>query len=101
MNRKKRSDRRHIVYSIVNAVTGEFYIGITQGFRQKDLKIRVQKHIRRALTEGKSWGLCDAIRSYGAQAFAAQIVEVVRGKSTAHALERQLIGEYSPTLNSQ
>jgi predicted GIY-YIG superfamily endonuclease len=101
MNRKKRSDRRHIVYSITNAVTGEFYIGITQGFRQRDLKIRVQKHIRRALTEGKSWSLCCAIRSYGAEVFVSQIVEVVRGKATAHQLERQLIGEYSPTLNTQ
>jgi predicted GIY-YIG superfamily endonuclease len=101
MMRKKRSDRRHIVYSITNAETGDFYIGITQGFREKDLKIRLQKHIRRALTEGKSWRLCGAIRSYGAGAFVAQIVEVVRGKTTAHALERQLIGEYSPTLNTQ
>jgi len=101
MMRKKRSDRRHIVYSIINAETGDFYIGITQGFRQKDLKIRLQKHIRRALTEGKSWRLCDAIRSYGACAFVAQIVEVVKGKAPAHELERQLIGEYSPTLNTQ
>ena len=99
--RKKRSDRRHIVYSIINAETGDFYIGITQGFRQKDLKIRLQKHIRRALTEGKSWRLCDAIRSYGVSAFVAQQLAIVRGKASAHALERQLIGEYSPTLNSQ
>lgn len=99
--RKKRSDRRHIVYSIINAETGDFYIGITQGFRQKDLKIRLQKHIRRALTEGKSWRLCDAIRSYGACAFVAQIVEVVKGKAPAHELERQLIRETKPTLNSQ
>lgn len=101
MNRKKRSDRRHIVYSITNAVTGDFYIGITQGFRQKDLKVRTQKHIRRALTEDKSWALCCAIRSYGAEVFIPQIVEVVRGKTNAHALERQLIGEYLPTLNTQ
>jgi hypothetical protein len=101
MLRKKRSDRRHIVYSLTNTVTGDFYIGITQGFRQKDLKIRVQKHIRRALTEGKPWALCEAIRFYGAGAFVAQVIEVVRGKVGAHQLERQLIGEYSPTLNTQ
>jgi len=81
MNRKKRSDRRHIVYSITNAEKGDYYIGITQGFRQKDLKIRIQKHIRRALTEGKYWTLCGAIRSYGAEAFVPQIIEVVRGKN--------------------
>ena len=99
--RKKRSDRRHIVYMLQNVATGDFYIGITQGFRKQDLKIRVQKHIRRALTEGKSWTLCDAIRSYGVSEFVAQQLAIVRGKAPAHALERQLIGEYSPTLNSQ
>jgi len=99
--RKKRSDRRHIVYMLQNVATGDFYIGITQGFRKRDLKIRVQKHIRRALTEHKSWMLCDAIRSYGVSAFVAQELAIVRGKASAHALERELIGEYSPTLNSQ
>jgi predicted GIY-YIG superfamily endonuclease len=99
--RKKRSDRRHIVYMLQNVATGDFYIGITQGFRKRDLRIRVQKHIRRALTEHKSWTLCDAIRSYGVSAFVAQQLAIVKGKTSAHALERQLIGEYSPTLNSQ
>ena len=86
---------------LTNCVTGDYYIGVTQGFRQRDLKTRVQKHIRRALTEGKSWTLCDAIRSYGAEVFVPQIIEVVRGKNAAHMLERELIGEYSPTLNTQ
>ena len=98
--RKKRSDRRHIVYMLQNVATGDFYIGITQGFRKQDLKIRVQKHIRRALTEHKSWTLCDAIRSYGVSAFVAQELAVIRGKREAHALERSLIGELAPTLNS-
>ena len=99
--RKKRSDRRHIVYMLQNVATGDFYIGITQGFRKQDLKIRVQKHIRRALTEHKSWTLCDAIRSYGAESFVAQELAIVRGKVNAHNLERQLIGECLPTLNTQ
>ena len=99
--RKKRSDRRHIVYMLQNVATGDFYIGITQGFRKRDLRIRVQKHIRRALTEHKSWTLCDAIRSYGVSAFVAQQLAIVRGKASAHALERDLIGELAPTLNSQ
>lgn len=100
MLRKKRSDRNHIVYMLTNCVTGDYYIGVTQGSRQRDLKVRVQKHVRRALTEGKSWTLCDAIRSYGAESFVAQQLAVVRGKVAAHAFERQLIGECSPTLNS-
>lgn len=101
MLRKKRSDRRHIVYCIQNAINGDFYIGITQGFRQKDLKVRVQKHVRRALTEDKAWALCEAIRKFGADCFVSQIVEVVRGKATAHAIERDLIAEYAPALNTK
>jgi hypothetical protein len=101
MVRKKRSDRRHIVYSITNTVTGDYYIGITQGFRQKDLKVRIQKHIRRALTENKDWALCKSIRRYGAENFYSQILEVVRGKPAAHSFERQLIADYSPALNTQ
>jgi predicted GIY-YIG superfamily endonuclease len=100
MLRKKRSDRNHIVYMLTNCVTGDYYIGVTQGSRQRDLKIRVQKHVRRALTEGKSWTLCDAIRSYGAESFVAQELAVVRGKVPAHALERCLIAEHTPALNS-
>jgi predicted GIY-YIG superfamily endonuclease len=101
MKRKKRIDRKHIVYCLANCVTGDFYIGITQGFRQRDLKIRMQKHIRRALTEGKDWKLCKAIRSFGPESFVAMQIDVVRGKVEAHALERQLIGECLPTLNTQ
>lgn len=101
MMRKKRSDRRHIVYLLTNAETGDTYVGVTQGFRQKDLKIRFQKHVRRALTENKSWTLCEAIRSFGAESFVYQIIDVVKGKKTAHDLERELIAEFTPSLNTQ
>jgi hypothetical protein len=101
MMRKKRSDRKHIVYCLTNAVNGDCYIGVTQGFLKKDLKVRIQKHIRRALTEDKQWTLCKAIRAFGADAFIPMIVDIVRGKAAAHEFERQLIGEYSPTLNTQ
>jgi len=49
MMRKRRSDRRHIVYLLQNAITGESYVGVTQGFRQKDLRVRILKHFQRAL----------------------------------------------------
>jgi hypothetical protein len=38
VTRKKRVDRRHIVYQITNLINGNFYIGITAGFKEKDLK---------------------------------------------------------------
>ena len=101
MMRKKRSDRKHIVYSITNSVTGDFYIGITQGSRKKDLRVRILKHIQRARTENRSWALCEAIRKFGPESFLAQELAIVRGKTPAHNLERALIAEHSPALNTQ
>lgn len=101
MMRKRRSDRKHIVYSIINTVTGDFYIGVTQGSRQKDLRVRIQKHFRRALTENKDWIMCKSIRKYGPEQFHSQILEVVRGKNEAHKLEREMIEQYSPSLNTR
>lgn len=101
--RKRRSDRRHAVYSIQNILTGEQYIGITvcQGAAVKrSLKIRWQKHVRRALTEGKSWRLCESIREWGAECFEISLIELIRGRKPAHQRERALIAEFSPELNT-
>lgn len=101
MVRKKRSDRRHIVYMLQNTVTGESYVGVTQGFRQKDLRVRVLKHFQRALAESKTWTLCNNIREYGPETFFWTVLEVVRGKTAAHNLERELTRMYKPELNTQ
>ena len=99
MNRKRRSDRRHIVYVIVNNVTGQRYVGITAGYSQKDLKVRIQKHVWRAFNEDKGWALCNSIVTYGTVAHTYGIYQVVRGKDAAHALERELIAQHDPALN--
>ena len=101
--RKRRVDRKHIVYGLHCVVTGEWYVGITVFDRtaNRSMKIRWQKHVRRALTENKDWTLCRAIRAAGPEAFVPLVIDVVRGKPTAHAIERQLIAEVSPTLNTQ
>ena len=101
VTRKKRVDRRHIVYQITNLINGNFYIGITAGFKEKDLKVRFQKHVRRALTEGKSWTLCKEIRKFGQDYFEYKILQVVRGKEVAHLIERDLIAVASPALNTK
>ena len=101
--RKRRQDTNHAVYCITNVATGEQYIGITvcgQSVRRA-LKIRVQKHIRRALTENKDWALCDSIRTHGAGAHTYGLVEIVRGRKAAHARERELIRLHQPTLNTR
>jgi len=102
MKRKRRQDSNHVVYVITNRATAEQYIGITvcgQQVRQA-LKVRMQKHIRRALTEDKDWELCRSIRDHGVDAFEYGVVEIVRGRKPAHARERELIREYAPKLNN-
>ena len=100
--RKRRQDTKHVVYVITNTVTQEQYIGITVcGSKVKRaLKVRFQKHVRRALTENKTWNLCHSIRVHGADAFQMELVEVVRGRKPAHARERELIAEFKPALNT-
>jgi len=102
--RKLRNDRRHMIYVITNMVTGDQYIGLTgigkAGSVVKSLKRRMQKHMQRARTEGKSWGLCEDLRTYGSTTFTYGLVEVVRGKELAHERELELIREFNPTLNT-
>ena len=102
MKRKTRTDRNHAIYVITNTVTAEQYIGVTvcSGNVKKALKVRIQKHVRRALTENKDWTLCKSIRELGADAFTYGLVETLRGKAVAHARERELTKLYNPVLNT-
>jgi len=100
--RKRRQDCNHAVYVITNVVTKQQYIGITvaSGNLKKALKVRMQKHIRRALTENKDWALCRSIRDYGVDSHTYGLVEIVRGRKPAHSRERALLREFSPALNT-
>ena len=99
--RKRRQDTKHAVYMLKNTVTGEYYIGITVcgSAVKRALKVRWQKHVRRALTEDKQWALCNSIRQHGAESFLMELVEIVRGRKPAHSRERELIEELTPGLN--
>jgi len=100
--RKRRNDCNHAVYVITNTVTQAQYIGITvcSGNVRRSLKIRMQKHLRRALTENKDWALCRSLREHGADAHTYGVVEFVRGRKPAHARERELVRQYQPALNT-
>ena len=98
--RKARSDRNHIIYVLTNQINGEQYVGITVGANKQALKVRVQKHVRRARTENRNWALCCAIREHGPENFTMGILQVVRGKLNAHRQEQELVRTYNPALNT-
>lgn len=100
--RKRRTDRNHCVYSIVCDITGEEYIGITVALGRaylKSVKSRWQKHTYHALVEGRTFPLQVAIREHGPENFTHELLAVVRGKTEAHDLEREIMTERKPALN--
>lgn len=101
--RRRRQDTKHAIYVITNTITQEQYIGITVCGQQvrRALRVRIQKHIRRAVTENKTWGLCRSIREHGVDVFTYGVIEFVRGRKPAHARERELIRECNPALNTR
>lgn len=102
--RKSRSDRNHVIYFICDTIANEYYIGLTvlgyRGSIYRTLHRRMQKHLQRALTENKNWGLCRALRERGANRFVFGIIEIVRGKRPAHVRETYLINTLRPALNT-
>jgi predicted GIY-YIG superfamily endonuclease len=101
--RKKRSDRNHIVYSIT--VGGDLYVGVTaktESTVPKSLWSRLSKHwYRRNDPARLHWALYTALRSLTDRSEAVIKVEhIVRGKEAAHKLEREIIRELRPILNT-
>jgi hypothetical protein len=95
---KKRCDRNHVIYRMF--IGDQSYIGLTVANGRafgKAVKLRVQKHISRAMMEQKDWSICEALR--GAEVVEYEVLEVIRGRKPAHQRERVLIKELEPTLN--
>ena len=101
VTRKKRVDRTHIIYCIESGA--DFYIGVTAKTASTvklSVMTRCRKHLYRSRSEDKSWALYDALRERGVGAFTVRVIDVIRGKSEAHAVERALIRELRPNLNT-
>lgn len=97
--RKKRNDRNFIIYRVSGG--GETYVGLTVAVGRgywKSVKIRVQKHISRAMNENKDWSMCKFLRETEETIY-YEILEVIRGRKNAYQRERVLIAELKPTLN--
>ena len=101
--RRKRVDRNHIVYSIT--INGALYIGVTaktESTVPKSLWSRLSKHwYRRNDPARLQWALYSALRSLTERGEAVIKAEhIVRGKVAAHKLERDMIRQYRPVLNT-
>jgi len=101
MMRKKRSDRTHIVYMLTSG--SDFYIGVTAKTAstvKKSVMTRCMKHLYRSRSEDKSWALYECMRERGVEGFTVNVLAVLRGKTEAHNLERELIRQHKPNLNT-
>ena len=102
IQRKKRSDRTHIIYQIT--VGSKIYIGVTaktQSTVLRSVRSRIAKHFYRAQTEGLNWLLCQALRKLDCKEdIEFAILATIRGKAAAHEYERELIRKFKPALNS-
>lgn len=101
--RKKRNDRNHIIYEIINIENGKCYIGVTaaigRAFNYSAFR-RFQKHQSRARRENKDWALYKDMRKYDTDAYEVIVKHVVRGKAEAHKLETYYLQNYVYKLNS-
>ncbi len=103
MNRKKRNDRNHVIYEIVNTLTGASYLGITAAIGRRfsySVVLRFQKHCSRARKENKKWALYIDMKENDPSVYELFIVDVVRGKALAHQIETKLLKEFQYELNS-
>ncbi len=101
--RKKRNDRNYVLYQIVWPDSGDSYIGLTVATGRaflRSVKVRVQKHLSRARTENKDWSIYQFIRENSNLDLDYEVLEVVRGRKPAYQRERELIKEYTPSLNT-
>jgi len=100
-SRKKRTDRTHIIYMIESGA--DFYIGVTaktMSTVKKSVLVRCNKHVYRMRSEDKSWMLYETMRERGTESFTVRVMAVVRGKTEAHNVERDLIRTMKPNLNT-
>jgi hypothetical protein len=101
--RKRRSDRKHLIYVLTNTVTGDRYVGMTvcmDRSGKKSLEARWTRHVGRAFNQDLSWKLCENIRAHGPDVFKRQIVCFVRGKAAAHQLETEIKNTGKYALNT-
>lgn len=99
----RRCDRNHVVYLMMNKITGDSYVGVTAvgGGIRATLKERFRRHLSRALHEEKDWKMHVVLRQYpDPEMWTKEVLDRVRGRKPAHQRERELTRELNPTLNT-
>lgn len=103
MARKRRNDRNHVIYKLTTPA-GEEYIGVTfargRAFK-RSARIRFDAHCRNAFDYGHETLLARALLTYGRESFTREVLEIVRGKQSAHDREREIIALIQPALNME
>lgn len=91
----------HIVYRII-CNDGRAYIGVTSLKQTVEYSLRTRwiKHVSRAKCDSVNYNLCVAIRELGRDSFKIEPLHVVDTKQKAHDIERYLIDNLNPELNS-
>lgn len=100
---KKRSDRKHLVYEI-EPVKGLKYVGVTGMQKQavkKTMKTRFSKHVDSVKNNPTSMFHKFISKSgIDVDKIKPKILDIARGKATAHELEREYIKSGNYLLNT-
>jgi hypothetical protein len=102
MKRTARRDSNFVIY--VATHNGQSYIGLTRRGSTtvaKAVKERWRKHISRARHEDRAWVLYKYIRAGNWAGWEHTVLDVIRGRAEAYALERELVRQIQPQLNDQ
>lgn len=98
--RKKRSDRKHVIYCMTCENTGEQYVGVTvvrKGNVDNSIQIRMAQHLHRAWVEESNRVLPTTLRKFSD--WTIDTMMVIRGKAEAFMMESAIINSMLPTLN--
>lgn len=105
MMKKKRTARRDSNFVIYVAEhNGQHYIGLTRKGSTtviQAVKERWRRHVSRARHEDRAWELYRYIKQGAWDGWRHSVLDVVRGRAEAYALERELVKMIQPELNDQ
>ena len=82
---------KYIVYKLTNSINGKIYIGITC----RSVSDRWSEHKKRAREGVRNSRLYAAIRKYGPEAFAREVVVTANSDEEVRNLERRYIQEFN------